>query len=227
MKFPFKVIDLTHNLNANIPSWNGSCGFEHQIKLDYTDCTTEVKFCVQQIKMHAGIGTHIDAPAHCIPGGKTIESLELENLIAPCVIIDVSDKMTEKYSLSAEDVLNFEKQHGMIQANSFVIARTGWEKFWHTPNKYCNNHVFPSISEKAALLLLERNIVGVGIDTLSPDRPEDGFPVHAAILGAGKYIVENVANSANLSPIGSYSLCLPIKTVGSTEAPIRLIALHV
>lgn len=50
MTLPFSLIDLTHTLTPDIPSWNGSCGFSHEIKLDYKDCSTDVKFRVQQIK---------------------------------------------------------------------------------------------------------------------------------------------------------------------------------
>ena len=51
------------------------------------------------------------------------------------------------------------------------------------------------------------------------------YPVHQTLLGAGKYLVENVANADKLPAVGSYSLALPILTVGGTEAPIRLIGL--
>ena len=221
----FKLIDLTHTLTPEVASWNGSCGFQHDVKLDYEDCTTEVKFRVQQIKMHAGIGTHMDAPAHCIPGGKTIDELPLEQLVAPCVVIDVSAKAHERYSVSVQDITNFEAQHGKIPKDTFVIIYTGWDQFWNEPEKYRNNLVFPNISIEATELLLERNIIGLGIDTLSPDRPEEGYHVHQLLLGNGKYIVENVANAKQLPPTGSHSLALPIKTLGGTEAPIRVIGM--
>ncbi len=142
-------------------------------------------------------------------------------------MIDVSDKAPETYCLSAQDVEDLEKGFGQSPAKSFVIALTGWGKRWQDPNKYRNNLVFPAISKEAAHLLLKRAVVGIGIDTLSPDRPENGFPVHAAMLGAGKYIVENIANAETLPPTGSYSLALPMKIVDGTEAPVRLIALVV
>ena len=84
---------------------------------------------------------------------------------------------------------------------------------------------FPSISKEAALLLLERNVAGIGIDTLSPDRPDSGFPVHEIMLSHGKSIIENVANAKAMPPMGGFSLAMPIKTEGGTEAPIRLIGL--
>ena len=223
MTFPYQIIDLTHTLDEMIPSWTGGCGFHQEVKLDYKE--GELSFRVQQLKMHAGIGTHIDAPAHCIPGGLTVDQLSLQALSAPCVMIDLSHVAHERYSVSVQDVQAFEEIHGLIQPHSFVLIRTGWERFWGQKERYHNKHLFPSVSEDAALLFLKRDIVGLGIDTLSPDRPEDGYPVHKALLGARKYIVENVANAVKLPPIGSFTLALPLKTKGGTEAPMRLVAL--
>ena len=223
--FPYSIIDLTHTLSETIPSWNGSCGFKPTIKVDYTDCTTPVKFRVQQITIHAGIGTHIDAPAHCFAGRATIDQLELNNLVAQCIVIDVSQQAHERYSVSVSDIERFEKTYGTLPPHSFILIRTGWSKFWNEPEKYRNNHIFPSVSLSAAQLLLKRGIVGLGIDTLSPDRPEDDFRVHEALLGSGKYIVENVAHTEKLPPVSSFIIALPIKIDGGTEAPIRLIEL--
>ena len=225
MTLPFKVIDLTHIISSTTPSWEGDCGFQHQVILDYADCTTSVKFKVQKINMHAGLGTHIDAPAHCILGGKTVDELKLDELIAPCIVIDVSKQAHESWQLSPEDIRQFEREHDQIGDGTFVIVRTGWDQYWNEPEKYRNHLQFPSISLDAAELLLERKIAGLGIDTLSPDTPGSEYPVHEAILGAGKYIVENVANSSQLPPRDSFSLALPIRTEGGTEAPVRLIGL--
>lgn len=226
MKFPYKIIDLTHTLEASIPSWNGRCGFEQTVKLNYDLNDKEtLSFRVQQLKMHAGIGTHIDAPAHCSKGILTVDQLDLAKLIAPCVMIDRSSKADENYRLSLAEVKAFEKTHGLIKPGSFVIIRTGWDQFWKEPKRYHNNHLFPSVSRQAAELFLEREITGLGIDTLSPDKPQDGFPVHEILLGSGKYIIENVANAASLPPLGAFTLALPIKTKEGTEAPIRLVAL--
>jgi len=222
--FPYKIIDLTHTLEENISSWNGSCGFHQEVKLDYNS-KTEISFRVQQLKMHAGIGTHLDAPAHCNLGKKTIDQLELNNLVAPCVMIDVSNRADEHYSLSVEEIELFEKNYGIIEPESFVIIKTGWDRFWKKPKRYHNNFHFPSVSKEAADLLIQRKVIGLGIDTLSPDRPESGYPVHAAFLGSEKYIVENIAHADHLPVKGSFIMALPIKTRHGTEAPIRLVAL--
>lgn len=225
MLFPYKMIDLTHNITSDIPSWNGDCGFQHKIRSNYEDSDSPTKFFVQDIEMQAGIGTHMDAPSHCIKGAKSIAEIPLEDLAAPVFVIDVSDRAHAHYTLSVNDILDFELKFGDILPNSFVIIRTGWDQYWHDPIKYRNNLLFPSISAEAAILLLEREIKGLGIDTLSPDSIESQFPVHQLVLGAGKYIVENIANSKDLPPIGAYIMALPIKIFQGSEAPIRLIGL--
>jgi kynurenine formamidase len=208
LKFTF--VDLTHILSNTIPHWGSDCGFQHEIKLDYADCTSDVKFRVHKIEMYAGVGTHMDAPLHCFAAGASIADIPLDQLIAPCVVLDVSHQA-----------------NGAIPKNAFVIVYTGWDQYWHQPEKYRNDLAFPSISKEAALLLVERDIVGIGIDTLSPDRPDSHFIVHQIMLSAGKYIVENVANAKSLPPLGSYAFVLPMKVHGGTEAPVRLIGMKV
>ncbi len=220
----FILIDLTHTLSPSIPSWDGGCGFQHTLRDDY-DPIAPYQLRTYDIKMQSGMGTHIDAPAHFIPGGRCINDLEFQELIAPCIVINVSDQRHERFSLSVQDIESFEGQYGIISPGCFVIVYTGWDQYWTTPEKYRNNLIFPSISTEAAQILLERQIVGLGIDTLSPDRPEDGFPVHQLILKADKYIVENVANAFILPPIGAYTLAMPLKIQDGTEAPMRLVGL--
>ena len=201
--FPFKLIDLTHTLHSTIPTWGGGCGFKHDIAKDY-DPNSPWKFRTYKIAMEEGIGTHIDAPAHCI---------------------DVSNKADETYVVSPQDIDAFENIYGVIQPGTFVIVRTGWDRFWDEPEKYHNNLMFPCLAEATAQLLVQKNIAGLAIDTLSPDRPELGFAVHNILLGANKYIVENVAYSAQLPVVGCYSFAVPLKIYQGTEAPIRLIGL--
>lgn len=225
MKFPFNVIDLTHPLSTDIPSWDMYCSFQCTNTLDYEDCTTDVKFRIQNLKLPAGIGTHIDAPAHCIASGKSIDQLSLDELIAPCVVVDVSDKAHETYQCLISDIDTHEHKYGKIPKKSFVIIYTGWDKYWKNTTQYRNNLQFPSVSKEVAILLLERDIVGLGIDTLSPDTEKSGYPVHHTLLSAGKYIIENIANSTQLPTMGSFAMGLPLPIVHGTEAPMRLIAL--
>jgi len=224
LKFPYSVVDLTHVIDETIPTWDGECGFQHHIQSDYADCAGEVKFRVGQFKIPAGIGTHLDAPAHCLPGGITVDQIPVSQLLAPCIVIDISESGDENRCLSVEDIKNFEQQFFSIPPGVFVMIKTGWEQFWNNPAKYRNDYRFPSVSKEAAFILLKRAVCGVGIDTLSPDRPESGYPVHQLFLHSGKLIVENAANLNHLPQVGGFIMPVPIKVREATEAPIRLLA---
>jgi kynurenine formamidase len=221
----YQWVDLTHPLTSKMPTWDGHCGFFLQDTLTYQECQTDCQFRVQSLEMMAGVGTHIDAPAHCFPNGKTIEKLSLETLISPCVVIDLSSKAHENYLFDLSSIEQFEKTHGSIDKNTFVIFRSGWDRFWNDPEKYHNQYRFPSVSKQAAEYLVAKDVVGIGIDTLSPDRPESGFPVHQVVLGAGKFIVENVAHAQLMPATGGSVWILPIPIVDGTEAPIRLLGM--
>lgn len=224
-KTDFKVVDLTHSLSSDIPCWDGNCGFHLAMETDYKDCSGPDFFRIQKITTLAGTGTHMDAPAHCFSGAKAIDALDLKNLVTDCAVIKVNDVVDENYIVMPEMVEKFEKENGKIRPNTFVIIYTGWDKYWNTPEKYRNNLQFPSVHESTAKLLLERDIAGLGTDTLSADATGKSFPVHRAILGAGKYLVENIANANDLSSTGARIFVMPIKIKEGTEAPIRLVAL--
>lgn len=220
-----KIIDLTHILNGDIPTWNGTCGFHSEIKMDYP------KGCrVQQYKMHAGVGTHMDAPSHFYKDGKHIADMPLEQLIVPGHVIDVTQRRAPDLLISPADLKVYEERHGKIEKNSLVIGYTGWGAFWDDTSRYRNPDTsgkmhFPGFSKEAAQFLLERDIAGLGIDTLSPDGSNQGFPVHELILGAGKYILENLTNLDKLPPKGALCFALPIKVDQGTEAAVRAVAL--
>lgn len=217
-------LDLTHSLSPDIPSWDGSTGFEIDITGDYTDFVGTDAFRTQEIHMKAGMGTHIDAPAHCFAGQKTVDQLAPEDLVADCIAVNVAEWAGEDFIITPDIIEKFEKDHGRIPERSFVIFHTGWSARWSDKGAYINDHKFPSVHEDTAKLLLGRGVAGLGIDTLSPDTGLHGFPVHRIILGAGRYIVENIANTDKLPPVGAKIFVMPMKIRGGTEAPVRLMA---
>lgn len=221
----FKIVDLTHEISPQIPTFDGGCGFELRMTTDYKDCKEPNLFRVYEVKFRSGIGTHIDSPAHCIPGGDTIEKMKLEDLITDCIVIRTKDQTSEDYPITPNLIEEFETKNGKIAENTFVIFQTGWEKFWATPDQYVNNHKYPYVHEDTARLLMSRNISGIGVDTLSADSGTEDFPVHRIILGQGKYLVENIANAGMLPEIGAKIFVMPLKMKDATESPVRLVGL--
>ncbi len=225
MKDTRQIIDLTHTLSSSIPGFDAGCCYSLKIACDYKDCTAPNLFRTQKIECMGGAGTHMDAPAHAFENAQTIDAVELETLVTDCVVIFNNNAPDENYLVMPEAIDAFEKEYGKIRPKTFVIFHTGWDRYWDTPEKYRNDLKFPSVHEETAKLLLERDIAGIGIDTLSPDARGEDFPVHRVMLGAGKYIVENIAHAKKVPPTGANILIMPMKIEGGTEAPVRLVAL--
>ncbi|MCK4934438.1 MAG: cyclase family protein [Simkaniaceae bacterium] len=222
----YYALDLTHKLNPNIPTWNASCGFESETVLDYEMSGVLVK----KYKCHAGIGTHMDAPSHFFNDGLNIAQIPLEKLIVPVCKIDVSPRAHSDYMLSKQDIVNYEKHYGSIKPNTLIVADTGWSSRWSDSDSYRNeddkgNMHFPGYSPECASYLLDLDIVGIGIDTLSPDGSDKTFPVHKLLLGSSKYIIENLTNLADLPPTGAFIIALPLKIQDGAESAIRALAL--
>lgn len=172
----------------------------------------------------------MDAPCHRFVGSSSIGDIPLEQLIVPVCVIDVSKKAETDFVLSVDDIRHNEKEYGTIAPKSLVLVFTGWSRFWDDAKAYRNEDEngqmhFPAISGDAAELLCARDVVGIGIDTLSPDCLDLAFPVHQIFLGSGRYIIENVADCSQMPPRGGFCLALPIRAVGASEAPIRLVGL--
>lgn len=220
-----QIHDLTHPITPDVPTWNGSCGFSLEVKQDY-----DRMFRVQKMKMHAGVGTHMDAPSHCIEGGKSIADLDIQEMMAPLIVIDVREKVHADYEISIEDLMEYEERWGEIPKGACVVGFTGWSQFWKAPDRYRNldksgQMHFPAFHKMAAKYLLGRGVSGLAIDTLSPDCNDQAYPVHHLFLGAGKYIIENVADCSPIPPFGAYVIAFPIKADGAAEAPVRMVAL--
>jgi kynurenine formamidase/RimJ/RimL family protein N-acetyltransferase len=203
---PSQLIDLTHTLKEGIPLWEGDQEFSlKKVTKDEDD------FCMHEIYSSLGIGTHIDAPFLMGGKGPTISDLSLSSLIAKAFVISPEKSLEE-----------FEKNYGEIEKGSFVIFHTGWGARWHHRKSYEKN--FPTLDENTVKKLLERDVLGIGIDTLSPDSPESNFPNHHHLLKNGKLIIENLANTELLPLVGSQIALYPIKVAGVGEAPIRAVA---
>lgn len=221
-----QIHDLSQPISCESPTWDGQCGFNHVNVLNYG----QDLFRVQQFQLNAGIGTHIDAPAHLFEGKQTVADIPLSDLFFPLSIIDIREKVkrNRSYSLSVDDVELYEQRFGQMPSNTLLIAHTGWGSYWNSPDTYRsanseNIMTFPSIHKSIAEKYQSR-ICGLGIDTLSPDCGDD-FPVHHIMLGAGKLIVENISDRIeNVPPSGAYGICVPLKLKDGTESPVRLLA---
>jgi len=232
-----RVVDLSHAFDAETIYWPTSpSGFE--LKPLHKGLTKggffyyAASFCSPE---HGG--THIDAPMHFAQGHWTNADIPPERFIGPAVVIDISKKAAADpdYRLSTEDIAAFEAEHGRVAEGAIVLLRTGWSARWPDKKTYLGDDTpgdashlhFPSFGpEAAALLVAERHVRLIGVDTASVDHgPSQDFPVHRLVAAANASGLENLTNLDQLPATGAIVIALPMKIREGSGGPARVIAL--
>ena len=232
-----EIVDLTHTLDASTLYWPTSpSSFELQ-SLAFGPTPGGYFYSANTFSAPEHGGTHLDAPIHFAEGGATADEIPLSRLIAPVVVLDVTEQAARDpdYRLSVEDVMAWEAKHGAIVEGAIVLLRTGWSTRWpdaksylgdDTPGDASNLH-FPSFGVDAARLVIEqRGAAAIGIDAASIDYgASTDFMVHQIAGAAGVPGLENLDRLDLLPPVGAVLVALPIKIGGGSGGPARVVAL--
>jgi kynurenine formamidase len=233
----YRLVDLSHAYNEDTLYWPGSPSTFEKKRLAYGDTDAGYFYAANAVCTAEHGGTHLDAPLHFSAGGASADELPLENLVAPAVVIDVSSRTARdrNYRLTVDDVRAFEERHGRIEPGTIVLLRTGWSRYWPDALEYLGDDTpgdaskleFPGFGEEAArLLVLERRVALLGLDTASIDygRSSD-FVVHRLAAANGVGGLENLTNLDRLPPVGTVLFALPMKIEGGSGGPVRVVAL--
>ncbi len=235
---PRKLLDMTYPFeNASI-YWPTATGFT-LTRVAYGPTPGGWFYSSNDFTASEHGGTHADAPIHFGKGGRTIDQIPLEEWRGPAVRIDVSAACAadRDYMLSVEDVLAWEKIHGRIPEEAWVVMYTGLDtRFYPDPVKVLGTAArgpgaiselsFPGFSpEVATFLVKERAIRGVALDTPSIDRGKSAdFKVHRIICGADRLGLENLAAVDQLPDTGAVLYVVPMLIKGGSGAPARVFA---
>ncbi|MBC6937092.1 MAG: cyclase family protein [Chloroflexi bacterium] len=196
-----EIVDLSHVFGSSIPTYLVN---EKPHREDFVTVEND-GFYIQRWNFTEHAGTHVDIPAHFISGGETVDNYPADLLVGPAVVIDISAKAAENAdaALDVADIEAWESANGKIPTGAVVFLYSGWDVRWDDPEAFRNadaNGVqhYPGFSPDAAAFLVEqRDIRGIGVDTLSLDiGASTTFDVHVTVLAAGKYGIEGVANLA-------------------------------
>lgn len=228
-----KIIDLTHSLSESSPYWpNGNNENPFTYNIISAQPSGASALGAYQTAEHNG--THMDAPIHFADNTATVDEILPTDLFAPLVVIDVHEKCATNadYGLTVQDIKDWETKYGALPVGAVVIMSTGWSKKWNDVTDYQNldengKMHFPGFTEASnEFLVNERSIKGIGIDNLSVDPgAANGFPAHLVTNGAGKWHLENVANTHLLPENGAYVIAAPIKIKGGSGGQVRIFAI--
>ena len=202
-----KIFDVTLPLTPDLPVYPG----DPPVSLQPVARPSASQPCgVAQLSLGTHAGTHVDAPAHVVPGGATVESLALEILMGKARVVDLSvGTRIERADLQALD----------LSADLRVLLKT--RQSLSGRREALTDGVY--LTEDAAAYLVQAGLKLVGIDSLSVDRfGAPDLPAHRALLSAGVIVVEGL-DLAEVEP-GDYDMtCLPLRLPGADGAPARVV----
>ncbi|GBC60762.1 hypothetical protein DENIS_1721 [Desulfonema ishimotonii] len=170
-------------------------------------------FDLSALEMSAHSGTHIDVPAHFIPGGRTIDQYTPGEFILPAQVIAIQnpDAVTPA-ELEPLDIRN---------GDALLFKTENSESGRSVSGVWSEQYV--CISPEAAMMCVRKGVSLVGIDYISVDKAGDEtYPVHQSLLGNGVLILEGI--HLRDVPPGRYTLyCLPLRIPGGEASPVRAI----
>jgi len=210
-----RIYDVSVPLSQQTPTYPGDPGIEIKQWLSLANGDPAN---VSLIYFGAHTGTHVDAPAHFIPGAARVDSLPLDILIGPATVVEVPDEL----DAIDKNFITENIQTGNGEGKR-ILFKTSNSRLWKEGKAFKSAYVY--LTTDAAEELLSLGVRLVGIDYLSVEKfNSDGFQTHLALLGNGVVILEGLDLSE--VPSGKYELiCLPLKIAGGAGdgAPARAV----
>lgn len=241
--------DLTRPVHTGMPVYPGDPGVRITPALRLDQDGVEVA----HLDLGSHTGTHVDAPAHTVAHGRTVDRLRMDELAGRTLVLGFPD-LTAGAVVTAgmvEDLLGARTPATAVGPDGVVPPRvliaTGWDAHFDDAALRVRH---PVLSAGAAELLWAAGARVLGVDTLSPDptsapdqpggQDPHGFPVHRVFLGGDGIIVENLAGLAGLwrlDPGGAggavperawtatvWCGVFPVPVLGGDGAPARAVA---
>ncbi|MDA1080769.1 MAG: cyclase family protein [Gemmatimonadetes bacterium] len=239
-----KVVDLTQPLGPDTPviglpeMFGASPGVTMKVISRFDD--KGPAWYWNTISMGEHTGTHFDAPVHWITGkdlpDNACDTIPAKRFVGPACVIDVTADVAkdEDFLLTPARIEAWEKEHGKIPAGAWVLLRTGWNTRTD-PAKFLNvgengPHSPGFHADASRLLANDRNVLGVGVETVGTDAGQAGgfdppFPNHTIMHGAGKFGLASLRNLDQLPATGAVVIAAPLKLVNGSGSPLRVLAL--
>lgn len=234
-----KFVDLTHAFGPGIPHWHGFPDEKCDTVYWYEKGrgTLGVGFFAETFTHVGQWGTHVDPPAHFVPGLRTVDQIPLQEMVLPLVVIDVHAEAAKNadYTLSLERVKKWEAAHGAIPSGAFVALRTDWSKRWPDGAAMDNKDAagvahYPGWTMTVLKYLYEdRKITASGHETTDTDpgvaASKDDTTLETYILSTNHYQIELLANLDQVPETGALVIISFPKPKGGSGFPARVFAI--
>jgi arylformamidase len=176
-----------------------------------------------EFRLPGHVGTHIDAPAHLINGGATIDEIDISRCYGTAVCLDM--RRGDDEGITTADL---EKASPEIARSDIVLLETGWSDRLGTPD-YMEHHPYLAVS--AAEWLVDRGVAMVGIDTSGLDLPHSlrgpdfRHETLRVLLSGGVPALHGLRSLDAIRGKRCLVSAVPIVFVGADSGPVRAIAI--
>ncbi len=212
-----EFVDLTHRFGPGIPHWPGFPDEQRETLYSYQpgEGTLGHGFWAERFCHVGQWGTHCDPPAHFVQGLRTIDQIDVKEMLLPLVVFDIHEKVAwnPDYCVTMEDVRAWESRHGTIPEGAFVALRTDWSKRWPDAAAMRNEDDsgvahYPGWSREVLMYLYEeRNTTASGHETTDTDpgvaASRGDYSLETYILGHDRYQIELLTNLDRVPKCGA------------------------
>ncbi len=200
------IIDISLPISCTLPIWPG----DPRPQLTPVTSLDVEGVQVSQLSLGTHTGTHLDAPRHFIPGGRTIDQLDLDVLVGVCRVVEV---INTEGPLSRTDL-----EHVELHPGERLLLKT---RNSQQPLAPTFTPDFVALDSSGADYICELGVRVVGIDGPSIDAWDAGdFPSHKRLLGADILILENLV-LRHVVPASYGLIAVPLNLIGADGCPIR------
>ena len=211
-----RIVDLTHVIEPT------SADAERKFVVNIHDALKEVPgtirpegewYVMSDVELMDHVGTHIEAPLHCLKDGMGLSQIPLEKLIGEAVILDLRDACSDS-GVTLEQVKKAVDDAGGLKRDDIVFCMMGETDYFST---------------EAIRWLVDSGIKLMGVDSAGVEIPHTVSHVnenHLALFRADIPLIERLAHLDKLSKPRVKVYALPIPVEGLDAFPLRVIAIE-
>ncbi|MDG3004669.1 cyclase family protein [Paludisphaera mucosa] len=234
-----RFVDLTHAFGPGAPHWGGAPDEAVETLYDFEPGGGSMGkgLLMHRYSLVGQWGTHVDPPAHFVKGLRTVDQIDVREMLLPLVVLDLHEAVAKDPDATPtlDDVRGWERRHGPIPAGSFVALRTDWSKRWPDPAAMRNldaqgvSHTPGWGREVLRYLFEDCKAAAIGHETLDTDPGSAGsrgdYALEAYVLGRDKYQIEALANLDQVPESGAIVVAAFPKPRGGSGFPARVFAI--
>lgn len=233
-------VDLTHAFHPDIPH---APAFAPESRTTVATIDTDADGNLSGFRAHeyrhvGQWGTHVDPPAHFVPGLRHQDEIPVQEMILALAVLDITAQVSQNpdYTVTDDDLAQWESAHGQVPERSFVALRSGWSRRWPSQQRMLNaddagTYHYPGWSRSVLATLFEqRGVTACGHETTDTDPgtsvSRGDSSLERYVLGTDHYQIELLANLDDLPPAGAIIVSTWPKALRGSGFPARVFAIY-